>query len=172
VERTITLLSFLVAGALDSLLATQNEMPQTTPSQTDSPSKPTERAILIADDHPGNLQLVQQLLELEGFTRIDTAATGREAIDAWQRGCYDLLLLDWQMPDLDGVAATRRIRDLEAERVRQRTPIIIVTGHISESELAACIGAGADACVPKPYMPDELLGAIERVLREPTHRRE
>ncbi|MGA2777276.1 MAG: response regulator [Steroidobacteraceae bacterium] len=144
-------------------MAAQNQPPRL--PGFEPPAGQTPRSVLIADDHPGNRDLVHQLLELEGFTHIEAVATGREAIGAWERGSYDLLLLDWQMPDIDGVEATRRIRELETSLARNRTPIVIVTGHISDPELAACFGAGADECVPKPYIPDELLDAIYRVLR-------
>jgi CheY-like chemotaxis protein len=121
--------------------------------------------VLLAEDHAGNRQLVRQLLELEGFTQVDAVSTGLEAVAAWERGTYDVLLLDWQMPGLDGLEAMRRIRTLEKELARPRAAIVMVTGRITEPELAACLAAGADECVAKPYMPDELLAAIERVLR-------
>ncbi len=123
-----------------------------------------QRSVLVAEDHPGIRQLMYRLLELEGFARIDAVATGLEAVAAWERGTYDLLLLDWQMPGIDGVEALHRIRSLEKELARPRTAIVMVTGRIGDSDLTACIAAGADECVAKPYMPDELLDAINRAL--------
>jgi CheY-like chemotaxis protein len=122
-------------------------------------------SVLVADDHTGIRGFVQQVLELEGFARVDTVATGLAAVAAWEHGAYDLLLFDWQMPGLDGVEATRRIRGLERELARPRTPIVMMTGWTSEADLAACRAAGADECVGKPYKPEELIEAIDRTLR-------
>ncbi len=123
------------------------------------------RAVLVADDHPGNRQLLKEMLEEEGFARVEAVASGLEAVAAWEQGVYDLLLLDWQMPGLDGLGALRRIRALEQELGRPRTAVVIVTGRLSDPERAACFAAGADACVAKPYSPEELLEAAERALQ-------
>jgi two-component system sensor histidine kinase/response regulator len=123
------------------------------------------RAVLVADDHPGNRQLLREMLEDEGFARVEAVASGLEAVAAWEQGIYDVLLLDWQMPGLDGLGALRRIRALEQELGRPRTAVVIVTGRLSDSERAACFAAGADACVAKPYSPEELLEAAERALQ-------
>lgn len=121
-------------------------------------------SVLVADDHNGIRGFVQQVLELEGFAHVDTVATGLEAVAAWEHGTYAVLLLDWQMPGLDGVETMRRIRDLEKELARPRTPIVMTTGWCSEQDLAACRTAGADECVGKPYRPEELIEAIDRAL--------
>jgi CheY-like chemotaxis protein len=122
------------------------------------------RAVLVADDHRGNRHLVCQLLELEGFGRVDAVANGLAAIAAWEESAYDLVLLDWHMPGLDGLEVVRRIRDLEGKLARPRTAVLIVTGRIAEADRAACFAAGADECVAKPYTPDELLDALDRAL--------
>lgn len=121
--------------------------------------------VLVADDHPGNRELVAQLLMFEGASRVDRVATGLAAIDSWLHARYDLLLLDWHMPGLDGLEVLRRIREIEREQLRPRTAILMVTGRISDSDLAVCLAAGADACVPKPYTPDELLDAANNVIK-------
>jgi CheY-like chemotaxis protein len=123
------------------------------------------RAVLVADDHNGNRNLVCQLLELEGFARVDAVANGLAAIAAWEESAYDLVLLDWHMPGLDGLEVARRIRGLEGELARPRTAVVIVTGRIAEADRSACFAAGADECVAKPYTPDELLDALDRALR-------
>jgi CheY-like chemotaxis protein len=129
------------------------------------PSMRSGRAVLVADDHTGNRHLVSQLLELEGFARVDAVANGLAAIAAWEESAYDLALLDWHMPGLDGLEVARRIRGLEGELGRPRTAVVIVTGRITEADRSACFKAGADECVAKPYTPDELLGALDRALR-------
>ena len=123
------------------------------------------RAVLVADDHRGNRHLVCQLLELEGFARVDAVASGLAAIAAWEESTYDLVLLDWHMPGLDGLEVVRRIRCLESKLTRPRTAVLMVTGRTAEADLAACFEAGADECVTKPYTLDELLDALDRVLR-------
>ncbi|MBS0376081.1 MAG: response regulator [Proteobacteria bacterium] len=122
------------------------------------------RTVLVADDHAGNRQLLREMLEEEGFGRVEAVANGLEAVAAWEQGIYDVLLLDWQMPGLDGLGALGRIRALERELGRSRTAVVIVTGRLSDAERAACFAAGADECVAKPYTPDELLGAALRAL--------
>jgi CheY-like chemotaxis protein len=121
--------------------------------------------VLVADDHHGNRLLVCQLLELEGFARVDAVANGLAAITAWEESAYDLVLLDWHMPGLDGLEVARRIRGLERKLARPRTAVLMVTGRIAEADRAACFAAGADECVAKPYTPDELLDALDRALR-------
>jgi CheY-like chemotaxis protein len=91
-------------------------------------------------------------------------ANGLAAIAAWEESTYDLLLLDWHMPGLDGLEVVRRIRSLESALARPRTAILMVTGRIAEGDRAACFSAGADECVAKPYTPDELLDALDRLL--------
>jgi CheY-like chemotaxis protein len=123
------------------------------------------RAVLVADDHDGNRHLVCRLLEREGFARVDAVANGLAAMAAWEESTYDLVLLDWHMPGLDGLEVVRRIRSLESKLARPRTAVLMVTGRIGEADRAACFAAGADECVAKPYMPGELLDALDRVLR-------
>jgi CheY-like chemotaxis protein len=121
--------------------------------------------VLVADDHRGNRLLVCQLLELEGFPRVDAVPSGLAAIAAWEESTYDLVLLDWHMPGLDGLEVVRRIRSLESKLARPRTAVLMVTGRSAEADIAACFAAGADECVAKPYTPDELLDALDRALR-------
>lgn len=138
------------------------------PPAEETPPRHGERsgqAVLVADDHHGNRQLVCQLLQYEGFARVDAVACGDDAIAAWERCTYDLVLLDWHMPGLDGLEVLRRIRFLEGQLARPRTAVLMVTGRVADADLAACFAAGADECVAKPYTPDELIDALERALR-------
>lgn len=122
-------------------------------------------AVLVADDHRGNRLLVCQLLEIEGFGRVDAVPSGVAALAAWEATSYDLALLDWHMPGLDGLEVLRRIRALETARSRPRTAVVMVTGRVADGDREACLAAGADECVAKPYTPDELLDALDRALR-------
>ncbi len=137
----------------------------TAPAAAAGPAVGARRAVLVADDHPSNRQLLKEMLEDEGFARVEAVATGSEAVAAWEQGIYDLLLLDWQMPGLDGLGALRRIRALEQELGRPRTAVVMVTGRLSAQERDACFAAGADGCVAKPYSPEELLESAERALQ-------
>jgi CheY-like chemotaxis protein len=149
---------------VDRLAALVRPWLHAAPATGAAPLAAAHRAVLVADDHAGNRQLLRELLEDEGFARVEAVATGAEAVAAWEQGIYDLLLLDWQMPGLDGVEAVRRIRALELELGRPRTAILIVTGRQSDAERDACVAAGADGCVAKPYAPGQLLAAAERAL--------
>ncbi len=137
------------------------------PDRSESSDVLTRRkvAVLVADDHAGNLDLVCKLLKAEGFAFVDGVADGREAVAAWERGNYDLLLLDWKMPVLDGLDALKRIRTLEQELGRPRAAAVMVTGRINEADRAACFMVGADGCLPKPYVAEELLAAADWALR-------
>ena len=157
-------LSGMILAAIPN---SKGEQPAPSPPEQTPPRRceRSGRSVLVADDHYGNRHLVCQLLELEGFLRVDAVASGIAAIASWKACTYDLVLLDWHMPGLDGLEVVRKIRDLENELARPRTAVLMVTGRTSEADRAACLAAGADGCVAKPYTPDELLGALERALR-------
>jgi len=152
---------------LAAIPTSKGEQPAPSPSDETRPhhSVRSGRAVLVADDHRGNRHLVCQLLELEGFGRVDAVESGLAAIAAWEESSYDLVLLDWHMPGLDGLEVLRRIRSIESKLGRPRTAVLMVTGRTTEADLAACFAAGADECVAKPYTPDELLEALDRALR-------
>jgi len=128
-------------------------------------TEPRTATALVADDHVDNQQLVARLLELNGFSKVDGVANGQQAVLAWECGDYDLLLIDWKMPVLGGLDALSQIRTLERQRGRRRTPVVVVSGRVGDAERAACVAAGADECVAKPYVAEELIAAAERALR-------
>jgi len=117
--------------------------------------------VLVADDSPVNQEVAAGLLELQGHT-VEAVDNGREAVDAFRRGGYDLILMDVEMPEMDGLAATAAIRDLEQDSQTQ-TPIIAMTAHVLKGFQERCIEAGMDGYICKPIRPDELLSAIESV---------
>jgi PAS domain S-box-containing protein len=112
--------------------------------------------ILLAEDNAVNQKLAIRLLERMGYTA-DVAANGVEAVEALERTMYDVVLMDVQMPELDGLDASRQIRSQWPDRdVR----IIAMTANAMEGDREACIAAGMDDYVSKPIRPDELAAAL------------
>ena len=111
--------------------------------------------VLVAEDNPLNQMVVKRLLEKQGFT-VTLAENGELALQLWERENYDLILMDVQMPVLDGLTAIRRIREHETATGRPKTPIVAVTAHAMEGDAQRCIEAGADYYVAKPIGAREL----------------
>lgn len=125
-----------------------------------SPRRIRPLRILLAEDNAVNRQLAIKLLEKQGH-RVATAGDGREALTALERENFDVVLMDVQMPNIDGLEAIRMIRKKEEES-GEHTPIISVTAHVMKGDREKCLTAGADGYVSKPLQPVELFGAIER----------
>ena len=119
--------------------------------------------ILLAEDHPTNQRVVQLILEPTGIA-LTTVDNGQEAVDAFRPGLFDLILMDMQMPVMDGLAATRAIRDLEARAGCQQTPIAMFTANAMDEHLALAAEAGANHHISKPITPERLLAGIELAL--------
>ncbi|MEM8709451.1 MAG: response regulator, partial [Planctomycetota bacterium] len=115
--------------------------------------------ILLVEDNHTNQQLVQYILGKRGYT-IDVASNGRRAVDACTVGEYDAILMDCQMPEMDGYEATARIRALESAR-GTRTPILAMTASILESDRERCLTAGMDDMIPKPFQPHRMVEWLE-----------
>lgn len=114
---------------------------------------------LVVDDNEKNLQLVQYLLTLRGYA-VDVASDGESALEAFSRGEYDVILMDCQMPGIDGLEATRRMRVLERSSARH-TPILAMSASAFGSDVQACRDAGMDDHIAKPFLPKELLARLE-----------
>jgi CheY-like chemotaxis protein len=115
--------------------------------------------ILVADDSPVNQEVAAGLLELRGH-QVKTANSGRQAIEVWRQQRFDVILMDVEMHDLDGLAATATIRQEELPSNR-RTPIIAMTAHAGEGFKERCLAAGMDGYISKPFQPDELFRTLE-----------
>jgi signal transduction histidine kinase/DNA-binding response OmpR family regulator len=116
--------------------------------------------VLAAEDNAVNRMVLKTLLEAFGIAPV-IVEDGSEAVEAWRSGTWDLLLMDIQMPVMDGLEAARTIRAAEVAEGRRRTPIIAVTANATPREVAAYAEAGMDGCVPKPVNPALLMQTIE-----------
>ena len=116
--------------------------------------------ILLVEDHPINQQVVQYILKSKGVA-LTTVGNGRQAVEAWQAQPFDVILMDMQMPVMDGLAATREIRRLERLTGRAPTPIAMLSANAQDEHLALANEAGADHHVAKPFTPEQLLAGIE-----------
>ena len=114
--------------------------------------------ILLAEDNPVNQKLAIALLAKFGYP-VDTVDNGLQALEAVQRGKYNLILMDVQMPEMDGFEATQAIRKQEGSR---HTPIIAMTAHAMKGDRERCLEAGMDDYLAKPLRPDELQEKLNR----------
>ena len=115
--------------------------------------------VLLAEDNHVNARLVTGILERRGH-RVTTVETGRAALAAVGTTAFDVVLMDVQMPEMDGLEATAAIRASEVGTGR-RVPIVALTAHAMSGDHEACLAAGADAYLPKPVRSAELLATIE-----------
>jgi len=114
--------------------------------------------ILMVEDHPVNQKVLSHQLQAMGLD-FTLAANGIEAIEKFSSNRYDLVLMDWQMPEMDGLEATRRIRELEAGSGARPTPIIALTANASSGFRETCLAAGANDYLSKPY-GESMLAAV------------
>jgi CheY-like chemotaxis protein/HPt (histidine-containing phosphotransfer) domain-containing protein len=132
----------------------------------DSPApRPGGLRILVADDNGVNCTVVKHLLEKHGHSVL-AVGDGRQVLDAIERDRFDLVLMDLQMPEMDGFEATRAIRATDDER-GVRLPVVALTAHAMKGDRERCLAAGMDGYVSKPVQAPELLAAIRNVTRGP-----
>ncbi len=122
--------------------------------------------ILLVEDYPVNQQVVKMHLNGAGY-QVDLAENGRQAVEAFAKDGYDLILMDVQMPVLDGFGATREIRILESavqaqDKHSKRTPIIAMTAHAVKGYHQTCLEAGMDDYITKPFKRAELLAMVAK----------
>lgn len=120
--------------------------------------------ILLADDHPANRKVIAVLLSGASADLV-CVENGREALEAFQGGGFDLVLMDMQMPVMDGLTATSGIRTLECERGWSRTPILMLTANAMAEHVEAGRKAGADGHLAKPVTMATLFAGISQVLK-------
>jgi PAS domain S-box-containing protein len=128
-----------------------------------SEDKKQQIKILVAEDDAINQKVVTGILGRLGYN-IDIFTNGKDAVKALEQTPYDLVLMDCQMPEMDGYEATEIIRDPRSKVLDHRIPVIALTGHAMDSDMEKCINAGMDDYLSKPVKPVELYDMIEKWL--------
>jgi two-component system, cell cycle response regulator DivK len=121
----------------------------------------TRRVVLVVDDHQDNRRILRDLLASAGYEVIE-ATTGDDGVAMAKARTPDLILMDIQLPGIDGYEATRRIK---ADDALRRIPLIVVTSYALSGDDAKALAAGADAYVAKPFSPRAMLAKIREYLR-------
>jgi PAS domain S-box-containing protein len=150
------------AGQQPSLRGASTQLSSTLPAGLEA-FNGNGRRVLLVEDNAVNRTLAQRLLEKRGFT-VSIAVDGNQAIAAMHNAEFDLILMDIQMPEMDGFEATAEIRKRE-KLTGRRTPIIALTAHALKEDRERCLSAGMDAYVTKPIRPAELFGVMQNLLQ-------
>ncbi|MCP3963310.1 MAG: response regulator [bacterium] len=153
--------------ALDRFVDSSSEAPPAEPEPAPSAPEPEDSTvlplrILIAEDNPTNQQVAQLVLESLGY-RADVVANGVQALEACGQQPYDVVLMDLQMPEMDGCQAARGIRgDLPAD---QQPYIVAMTAHAIKGDRERCLAAGMDEYISKPFRREDLQAALQRAAK-------
>ena len=147
-----------IASADSNTSSLPAEKPQT-------PSDETPPKLLLVEDNPVNQRLALALLQKRGYP-VTVAVNGEEAVSHYLQGEQQIILMDVQMPIMDGLEATRRIRMLEAERGSARIPIIAMTANAMQGDREVCLAAGMDDYISKPIRAEELYKALAKALTQ------
>ncbi len=148
----------VVAEAMGTLLSSPGELDTPEPAS----ARPRAQSVLVVEDNTVNQYVIDAMLSKRGFT-VDCAENGREGLAMLAAGDYALVLMDCQMPELDGYEATAAIRSLEA-RSGGRVPIVAMTANAMSGDREHCIAAGMDDYLTKPLRPEQLDDVLNRWL--------
>jgi PAS domain S-box-containing protein len=161
-------------SCLFDLLAQKRAMSESSPvsGPAEGAQKPegaepiVAKRVLVAEDNPVNQRITKRLLENDGH-RVTVASNGREAVAAFRREPFDVILMDIQMPEMDGFEATAAIRALQSQRA-SHVPIVALTAHAINGYEERCMAAGMDGFVSKPIDTGKLRSAIQHCARQGT----
>jgi len=156
---------------LDGILGVPEAgLPPASAAPRDDGARPSELRVLVVEDHPVSQHLVNVFLSKHGH-RARVAGNGREALEALAREEFDVILMDIQMPVMNGFEATQAIRRSERDS-DVHIPIVAMTAYAMKGDRERCIECGMDAYIPKPLRPDALMETLDRVcaLHAPTRR--
>jgi signal transduction histidine kinase/CheY-like chemotaxis protein len=149
--------------ALEAVLGTiaPNTIAQDSAADTEPRSPVSGMHVLVAEDNPVNQVVVQAMLAELGATCV-IAGNGREALVCAMAEPFDLVLMDMHMPEMDGLEATRELRKAERLATKQRVPVIAMTANSESDDGAACLGAGMDGFLSKPFTLTQLRRCLAR----------
>jgi two-component system sensor histidine kinase/response regulator len=143
--------------AVTRALSDRGSPQETDASETAAPSGPLQ--ILLAEDGLINQEVMVGLLEMQGH-HVEIAQNGKQAVAAWQRERFDVVFMDLEMPDMDGLEATTVIREMEKSH-GCHTPIIAMTAHAMKGFRDRCLEVGMDGYITKPVNPQELFKTLD-----------
>jgi signal transduction histidine kinase/CheY-like chemotaxis protein len=149
--------AFLVTLPLKRAVAVESLTQPAAAESTEAEERPLR--VLLAEDHPTNQRVIALILEPLGVD-LSIVEDGAAAVAATNREPFDLILMDVQMPVMDGLTATRTIRAAELSQGRVRTPIVSLTAHAMGDHVAASLAAGADRHMAKPVRPEILIQTV------------
>lgn len=134
------------------------------PAQSKNQAIELHKNVLLVEDYAPNVLVASEMLENMGYN-YDVADNGIAAVKKFMVGKYDAILMDVQMHDLDGLQATKRIREFEKERNLPHTPIIAMTAHVRDQDKERCYHFGMDDFIPKPFNPIDLESKLARYIK-------
>ncbi len=153
-----------IATAVVGGLVADKLRPQTDRDDDDAAGEQRILRVLLAEDNAVNQKFAVRVLQKRGHG-VEVAGNGVEAVAAWEKESFDVVLMDVQMPEMDGFEATATIRRSEADS-GTRTPIVAMTAHAMKGDRERCLEAGMDGYVTKPVKASTLFAEIQRVLAE------
>ena len=153
--------TFYVELPLPKVVAGENDLTAINESLPEDQGRPLR--ILAAEDNPTNQLVLSTIIEIFG-AELEIVENGRLAVEAWAAGAYDVILMDIQMPEMDGITAAREIRKAEAASQRPPTPIIALSANAMAHQIEEYMAAGMDGHVSKPINLNKLHRALEDAL--------
>lgn len=145
--------------SLLSNLVQQSAGQESEQQQEESGAPQRSLRVLVVDDGPVNLMLARQMLETQGL-QVEGVSSGEQALERQRNSVFDLVFMDIFMPTLDGLETTRRWREYERNQGSKKSILVALTANIDKSGRDACLAAGMDDLLSKPYQPETLLNMI------------